>query len=117
MFNAAFGANPMSKNWDAGALPGIDAPLKLVAWLTYPERSTLGLEPYAFGWFPHPRVAAPCYLGWDELDNIMMYLTDQAGRDHLAQNFPLRYVLIQEYFKTVKVQTENAAGVPSVPTP
>ena len=141
----------VSKNWDAGALPGIDAPLKLVAWLTYPERSTLGLEPYAFGWFPHPRVAAPCYLGWDELDDMLsnivlnendpmyplledreawepspdprdpeedmatslgMYLTDQAGRDHLAQNFPLRYVLIQEYFKTVKVQTENAAGIP-----
>ncbi len=142
----------VSKNWDEGALPGIDAPLKLSASLQYPEASSLTLWPYAFGWFAHPRANVPCYLGWDELGNILsplalnegdamfplladkeawepspddrdpeedmatslgMYLTNQAGRDALKEHYPLRYWLIQDYFQTVKVQTENAAGIPS----
>jgi hypothetical protein len=143
----------VSKNWDAGAVGGIDAPLRLSASLTHPEASALKLWPYAFGWFDHPRVHQACHLGWDELRNILaplglqptdpmyplledtetweaspddrdpeedmatslgMYLTNQAGREHLAQHFPLRHMLIEDYFQTVKVQAENAAGVPSV---
>ena len=44
--------------------------------------------------------------------SLGMYLTNQAGRDHLKDNYPLRHWLLQDYFQTVKVQAEQAAGVP-----
>ena len=45
--------------------------------------------------------------------SLGMYLTSQAGRDHLKDNYPLRHWLLEDYFQTVKVQAEQAAGVPS----
>jgi hypothetical protein len=53
----------------------------------------------------------------DIATSLGMYLTNQAGRDELKEHYPLRYWLIQDYFQSVKVQTENAAGIPSVATP
>ncbi len=147
----------VSENWIEGAtVSGIVPPLAIQASIETPEQSWLGLAPYAFGWFVHPRERKWAHFQWDSVRGVLspmvvneqdevfdtmndpeswerspddrdpeedaatclgMYLTNQAGRDHLAQHFPLRYVLLQEYFKTVKLQAENAAGVPSVATP
>ena len=49
----------------------------------------------------------------DMATSLGMYLTSQAGRDHLKDNYPLRHWLLEDYFQTVKVQAEQAAGVPS----
>ena len=49
----------------------------------------------------------------DMATSLGMYLTNQAGRDHLKDNFPLRHWLLEDYFQTVKVQAEQAAGIPS----